>query len=174
MINNEVCIETSRFTLRTLRAGNASPRYVRWLDEQSSLGFIATAKEKNNIEHIRQYILERNARDDVLFLGIFTKNDNNHIGNIKFEPIDYSCSYAVVGVMIGESDWQGRAVLSEVIAASTQWLKDHFGINEIVLGVNLNNQYAKKAYEKSGFNVEKTDKILIESNQSISMVLHLE
>tara|TARA_B110000902_G_scaffold267188_1_gene358951 strand:+ start:6691 stop:7215 length:525 start_codon:yes stop_codon:yes gene_type:complete len=174
MVDGEIHIETDRFILRTLTSEDASPKYARWLDEQSSLGFIATAKEKNHIEHIRKYILERNVKDDVLFLGIFTRSDFNHIGNIKYEPINYTARYAVVGVMIGESDWQGKAVLSEVIAASTEWLKEHCHINKIVLGVNLNNQYAIKAYEKSGFKVEKTNTLLITSSQSVSMVLHLE
>lgn len=171
--NQEIHIETDRFILRRLTIDDAMPQYLSWLDEQSRQGFILSAREKISIQQLREYIAERSCRNDVIFFGIFTRDQKCHIGNIKFEPVNYLLKYAVMGILIGEPRWRGLGVTPEVIMASAEWLDVQFGISQIILGVDINNTQAIKSYQKSGFAIEKTDKIKVDENQAISMVMHL-
>jgi ribosomal-protein-alanine N-acetyltransferase len=171
--NQEIHIETDRFIIRRLTIDDATPQYLSWLDEQSRQGFIVSAKEKISIQQLREYIDDRFCRNDVIFFGIFTKDQKSHIGNIKFEPVNYLLKYAVMGILIGEPRWRGLGVAPEVIVASARWLNAQFDISQIILGVGINNTPAIKSYQKSGFAIEKTDKISVDETQAISMIMHL-
>lgn len=160
--------------LRPLTVEDATPQYVKWLDEQSNQGFIVSAKQKNSVKQVREYIAEREDNDGVTFLGIFTRAKGFHIGNIKYEPINMDLKYAVMGILIGDSEWRGKGVAAEVINKSADWLHSEKGINEIILGLDKRNLAAIRAYEKTGFKMQQTDKIAINDEFSASMVLYID
>jgi RimJ/RimL family protein N-acetyltransferase len=165
-------ILTARFALRPLTAADASERYSRWFDDDAD--FIVAAKSAHSVADLRSYIEERVGRDDVLFLGIYTREEGQHIGTIKYEPIDAPGRYAVMGIFIGERDWRARGAAGEVIRASAQWLRQNRGIDTIVLGVDRNNARAMRAFEKIGFRFEASDKIPPRTDGSFSMVWRME
>jgi RimJ/RimL family protein N-acetyltransferase len=163
-------IYTSRFALRPLTPDDASQRYSHWLDDEQARRFIVAARAPHDLAALRAYIAERCARRDVLFLGIFLRTDGTHIGTIKFEPVDESGGYAVMGILIGDPSWRGKGVTREVIEASAAWLAEHRGIREVVLGVGRDHSAAIHAYEKAGFRVEATQRITLDLSSQIAMV----
>ena len=100
---------------------------------------------------LREYVRTNSARQDTVFLGIFSKDNNLHIGNIKYQPVDSQKEYAVMGILIGDPAYRGLGAASEVIKKSAIWLKRHRNINQIVLGVHKENEAAIRAYKKVGF-----------------------
>ncbi len=165
-------IKTQRFILRPLIESDVSERYLSWLSDDSALLFISASGEKISLDYLREYVALRKKRNDVLFLGIFTM-DEEHIGNIKYEPIDSEQKNAVMGILIGEVSWRGKGVAGEVIQASANWLNYNRGISYISLGVDVKNRYAIAAYRKLGFKEKKTP-LIPESNCDIcTMVLCL-
>jgi aminopeptidase-like protein/RimJ/RimL family protein N-acetyltransferase len=144
-------IHTDRFTLRPLTEADASERYLSWLADAEARRYIYSATRTPGVNDLRQYIADRAARTDVLFLGIFDNVSGTHVGNIKYEPVDPAKGYAVMGVLIGEPEFRGRGVTAEVLVASAQWLRDNSEIEEIVLGVDADNAPAIRAYERIGF-----------------------
>ena len=173
-MTDKVEIPTERFLLRELSSGDVSERYLSWLRTDEAQKRIVAAAATKKLSDLRQYVLERIGRKDVLFLGIFEKASGAHIGNIKFEPVDQVHGYAVMGILIGEPEWRGKGVAEEVIYRSTVWLQHTWGIREILLGVAPNNPAAIKAYKKVGFKRERTKRIEVDPNITISMVLHLD
>ncbi len=167
-------IDTPRFVLTPLTADSVTSRYSSWFDEHDASKFIEAAKTDHGTDSLRKYVREREGRDDVLFLGIFTRNGHEHIGNIKYEPLDIVHGYGVMGVLIGEREWRGKGVAEEVIQHSAAWLRHTWGIREILLGVAKDNHPAISAYEKAGFKREQTKRIVIDPESSLSMVLHLD
>ena len=85
-----------------------------------------------------------------MFLAIETKS-GLHIGNIKYDPIDFNACTAEMGILIGNQDWIGRGVAGEVILASCLWLSKKIGVKKITLGVHPDNIGAILAYRKIGF-----------------------
>jgi ribosomal-protein-alanine N-acetyltransferase len=166
-------IHTSRFALRPLTPDDASERYSRWLDDEQARRFIVAARAPHDLAALRSYIAERCGRRDVLFLGIFVRTDGTHIGNIKFEPIDEREGYAVMGILIGDRPWRGKGVTTEVLEASTAWLAEHRGIQEVVLGVERDHSAAIQAYEKAGFRIEATQRIALDLRSQTAMVKHM-
>ena len=151
-------INTERFQLKTLTVDDATEEYLSWFSSSKEVGeYIAYAKTNADINKLRQYVKEREDREDVLFLGIFT-DSGQHIGNIKYEPINLKDKSATMGILIGDKEWRGKGVATEVIKDSGKYLKVNYKIKYIDLGVNKDNIAAVSAYKKMKFKViKKTD-----------------
>ena len=146
-------IETKRFLLRPLTPEDATERYAAWFGDPEVQRHIVSAASAPSVAELREYIAARAGRPDAVFLGIYTRDAGVHIGNIKYEPIDRAASRAELGILIGEPDWRGRGVATEVIVAANEWMAAHRGIGEVVLGVESAHTGAKRAYTKAGFEV---------------------
>jgi RimJ/RimL family protein N-acetyltransferase len=151
-----VAINTDRFILREIIEEDASEAYLSWFRDPLSVKYITAAGTQNELFNLRQYIRARAHRNDVLFLGIFDATSGQHVGNIKYEPVNDEMGYAIMGILIGEITYRGIGVAKEVITASSKWLSDNRNIKEILLGVHTENIPAIKAYENMGFKVSDT------------------
>ena len=149
-------VTTKRFLLRQLITNDISDRYLSWLNREEN-PYIEYGKNHSTMEELKVYVSERESRRDVLFLGIFTKQ-KQHIGNIKYEPINFKRKTATMGILIGDSNWKGKGVAIEVIKASVHYLTSRYGITTIFLGVNQNHQVAVSVYQKIGFKIKEQDK----------------
>lgn len=159
--------------MRPLTTADVTDKYCRWLSDPATNYYIETAHRTNIKEDLINYVAERSSRADVLFLGIYEAVGGEHIGNIKYEPIDLKNKYAVMGIMIGQPKWRGKGVGPEVICITAKWLKSKMGIEEIVLGVEKENIQGIRAYEKCGFKTAFTNKINVEPSKAVTMVLNL-
>ncbi len=166
-------ILSERFLLRTLTSEDASERYLSWLTEENVLKHIITAKYTNDIDDLKRYIESRSERADVVFLGIFDRESGVHIGNIKYEPIDISKNYAIVGILIGEVEFRNKGVAPEVLKSSADWIKAKMGIDQIILGVAKHNEAAIRSYQKTGFKVAETPHITYNDDINVTMVWNL-
>jgi len=144
-------IFTKRFNLVPITPVHVTEKYLSWLATTHSYSrYIAGCDEEYTLDDLRQYVERKSSRDDVIFLAIENKA-GLHIGNIKYEPIDFATHTAEMGILIGDHDWLGVGVAGEVIAGSSQWLSTEKGIKTVTLGVHPKNERAYTAYKKLGF-----------------------
>ncbi|MEC7276629.1 MAG: GNAT family N-acetyltransferase [Bdellovibrionota bacterium] len=162
-------VKTERFYLRPLNQSDATERYLSWLAEEAKKEFILSAASFQTIESIKSYIQKLEDSQDGILFGIFTPDDE-HIGNIKYNSISKSSSSAVMGIMIGQEEWRGKGVASEVIIATSKSLRDEKGIESIILGVKTKNTAAIRAYEKIGFEIVP-DPVFENGGEAQKMVL---
>ncbi len=161
-------INTERFQLKTLTTKDVTEKYLSWFSESKKVSqYISFAQKKTNMNDLIQYVKDRENREDILFLAIFT-DCAQHIGNIKYEPINLEDESATMGILIGDKEWRGRGVASEVIKGSRKYLKENCGVKNIELGVGKNNTSAITAYKKMQFKVTK------ETDSGFKMLLNLE
>lgn len=146
-------IKSKRFYLRELDDDDSSNDYLKWVSDLSN-EYIITKDSNYSIQKLKEYIKEKRLNKESLLLGIFTNDNNKHIGNIKYEPINSIKGVAVMGILIGNMDWRGRGVASEVIRSSSLYLYSSSNINKILLSVNIDNINAIRAYDKIGFIVK--------------------
>ena len=99
-----------------------------------------------------------NAKSDSILLGVF--KNNTHIGNIKYEPIDFK-KIGLVRILIGNKSNRSKGYGGEIIKSTSLLLQNKLDIKTLKLGVNINNIAALKSYEKLGFTVVKKK---VESN----------
>lgn len=169
-----VQIHTERFFLRELTESDATPRYLGWLGDPEAQAHIVSAAQHRSLADLADYIRARRHREDVLFMGIFERQTDLHIGNIKFEPVVSSEGYAVMGMLIGDPAFRGKGVAVEILQACGRWLQRKRRITQIVLGVDRVHAPAIRAYTKAGFTVAATDHIAPASPDAITMVWRLD
>ena len=165
-------IETERFLLRKLTTSDVTEKYLSWLSEQVTQQWIVSADTISDLDDLRVYVKKRTEAEDILFLGIFCKDSNLHIGNIKFEPIHVSEGRAELGVLIGDPNFRGKKVFAEVLDATSKWLKMHLKITQITLGVKRKNSVALKAYLNAGF-VEAVSLDSSPNSMELRMILNI-
>ncbi|MCF2859364.1 GNAT family N-acetyltransferase [Pseudoalteromonas sp. SMS1] len=142
-------LATERFVLKKLGAEDVSETYYNWFFNAENAQYISY--RPTSVAELKEYVKDREIKQDCLLLGIY--HDGQHIGNIKYEPIDVSKKTAEMGIFIGEPAWQGKGVAKEVIHAVNLFLKKKWGIQDVHLGVDNKNQPAISAYERLGFKI---------------------
>ena len=75
-----------------------------------------------------------------------------------------------MGILIGEEEWRGVGVAKEIVSATAKWLRKYKNIERIILGVNIDNVNAIRAYKKIGFVEQSMDEIKHRNSNGISMV----
>jgi aryl-alcohol dehydrogenase-like predicted oxidoreductase len=145
--------------LRNLTESNASSEYCSWLSDPEVNKNIVT--KKTTIEELKKYIKEKNQDPKCLFLGIFYKENNKHIGNIKIEKINFKNKNCDLGIIIGDKNYWGKGIATEATELIVNYGFYILNLNEIELGVTSDNIAAIRAYKKTGFIKVKEEKIKI-------------
>lgn len=160
-------ISTERFYIRELTVDDAQQGYLDWFKQTEINKYIANVP--SCLADLSMYI-EENLADKTAFLfGVFSRESNQHIGNIRYEFAYEAQDKIDMGILIGEESWRGKGVASEVIIASALFFKEKFSVKTVILGVDSANVAAVKVYEKIGF-IEK-EKILIEAPEKIGILM---
>ena len=177
-------IETRRFKLRNLVISDATENYLDWINASKKnilrsskiknltdlKNFIKRVKEKKDINYkhhlntldkknvklLKKSYIEKKIK--IIFLAIIDKKNNEHIGNIKYDPIDTRNNFAVMGVLIGNPNYRGKEVFKEVFLKTSEHIFIKYKINYIYLGLKKNNLNALNAYKKLGFKIYKSNK----------------
>lgn len=142
-------IVTENLLLRKLIPEDASLQYMSWFNDPLIIKFIQS--KPSSLKSLQEFIKEKNGCENVLMLGIFSRDNLSHIGNLKFEPILFESKSAVLGIMIGDNNMRGKGFAGEAILASCRYLHDNYQLNHFNLGVSNSNLSAIRAYEKIGF-----------------------
>lgn len=151
LINYTTVINGGRCFLAILQKEHASQEYCNWLNDEVVNKYLETRQA--TVADLEKYITEKLESGNCLFFGIFWKENNKHIGNIKLEPIDFKEKSADLGIMIGDKDFWGKGIGVEVVNLITDFVFNTLKLDEINLGVISENKQAIRVYEKCGFKV---------------------
>ena len=147
--------ESQRLNFRTLDPSlDNFDNYLKWLNDVDSNKFIHGVRTDMQIEHLFEYVKTKNEDDECLLLGVFTKESNFHIGNIKLEPLILRDSLAWVGILLGEPSFRGRGFGLETLNSVLNYAHLEMNINFFKLGVDVRNEPAIQLYKKIGFTIE--------------------
>ena len=168
-------IETERFILHQLDAESDDfANYLTWMQDVTADPFILGTNSNFTMEELRKYVGEKNRQNDCCLLGIFLKTNRTHIGNLKFEPIDWHAGTAWLGILIGDQRWKNVHAAREVLLASMEKLSRELSINVFFLGVSFENTAAIRSYRSIGFEVDdslsssaKSDGIIMRKQLSL-------
>lgn len=150
-------IETPRLSLRTLEATDVGNAYVEWLRDPEVVRYLEVRfLPPQDAEQIRAFVESANTSASNLLLGIFRKEDDVHIGNIKLGPVVREHGRATVGYLIGDRSSWGRGYASEAIHAVARHAIETMGLKKITAGCYETNVGSSKALLKAGFKYEAT------------------
>ena len=97
-------------------------------------------------------------------------DDGKHIGNCMYYDIDEKKSQAELGVLIGDSDYQGQGYGTDAVKTLVQYIFDNTSLQRIYLKTLVWNIRAYKCFHKCGF----TDCGRITSNGNDFILMELQ
>ncbi len=143
--------ESSNFIYRNLSPdSDAFEEYLSWMRNLENV-FVETIRSDFTKDELLEFVIEKNSSLNALLIGVFDRHHNQHIANVKFEPIDFDLSHAWMGILLGNPSMRGKGFSSEIIDSSCEFLTQMYGIRDIYLGVNANNTAALNAYKRCDF-----------------------
>lgn len=157
--NYRVTIRSDRFYLRVLEESDASEKYASWLNDPIVNKYLET--KETTIEKLKKYINEKLESGTCLLFGIFLNENDQHIGNVKLELADFEEKHENLGIFIGERDYWGKGIATEVIGLITDYALNNLGVDKLCLGVLSGNDAAIRVYEKCGYKKFKVYKNLV-------------
>ena len=155
-------IESQHLYLRELTLDDATAEYCSWLNNPQVNKYLETRKA--TVEYLRQYIQQQIDDPNSRFFGVFTQENNLHIGNVKLEPIDWPNKRAIFGILIGNKNYWGQGVGTEATRLTVDYAFTVLGLETIELGVIAENERATRAYEKVGFKTVTVNRKAIDHN----------
>jgi len=134
--------------LRALTMDDVSEKYCGWLNNPGVNKYLET--RHCTMPELKKYVRKKIDNPDIIFFGIFEKDTNIHIGNVKLE-INREQKKAIFGILIGDKNYWGRGLGTEATKLISEYAFINSDIDEIELGVISDNIVACKAYERAGF-----------------------
>jgi RimJ/RimL family protein N-acetyltransferase len=123
--------------------------YAKWLNNSSITQYLSIHNSLVTCEGEREY-LEACGKQEFQMCIVKCENDEL-IGNIGLNGVDYKNGTAELGIFIGEENNLGKGYGTEAINLLTNYAFNELRLHTIYLIVYDINERAMKAYNKCGF-----------------------
>jgi RimJ/RimL family protein N-acetyltransferase len=147
-------IEGERIYLRRLNDGDVSTTYLEWMNALEVNRYLESRFYEHTMESLRAFVATMASDLNNLFVGIFLKDGDRHIGNIKLGPINLWHGHADIGLLIGDRACWGQGYASEAIGILTDFAFEQIGLHRVTAGAYGDNEGSSRAFEKCGFTRE--------------------
>lgn len=137
--------------LRKLKSSDASDNYVKWMNDTDINQFLESRFQTHSKKTIEEFINNTNNCPSEYLLGIFLKNSDKHIGNIKIGGIDSHHKFAYIGLIIGDKNEWGKGYATKAIQLATQYGIKKLEINTLISGIYSNNKASYKVFTNAGY-----------------------
>lgn len=151
---SDITLLTGRLDLRPLTIDNATVQYLAWLNDPEVNRYLESRFGLHQLTDLSTFIEQVSADRSAVLLGMFIRENNKHIGNIKLDCIHPYYKRGVIGLMIGDKQEWGKGYATEAITAVTQYAFEQLELQKIMAGCYESNVGSKKAFEKVGYQVE--------------------
>ncbi len=148
------CIRATRLYLRPLGESDCGEHYVAWLNDPVIKRFLETRHSDQTLDSVKGFVAGVNARPDEHLFGIFLKDGDRHIGNIKVGPIGRHHPVGDVSLLIGARDCWGKGYAAEAIDAVSRYAFDKLGILKLSASMYAENLGSYRAFLKVGYKDE--------------------
>ena len=153
---NQNLFRSSRIQLKALKKEDAEAM-ARWSEDSEYLRNLDTDfAVPRSAEHYRSEIESISSQDNTIELGIHLISENQLIGFISLNSIEWNNRSGRLAVGIGESKFRHLGIGTEAVKMMIHYAFDELNLNRVGLDVISSNQAAIRCYQKSGFVVEGT------------------
>jgi len=157
-------LDGNQIYLRAIELSDVNENYLKWLNEPDVTTGLASGTFPSTLSALQNYVEQKTTDKNTVMLAICDQESNKHIGNIKLDNFDWVSRTCELGVLIGEKDFWGKGIGSELCKLTIQYAFQQLNLRKILLAVHAHNTAAIKVYEKLGFVNEGTLRQHIWSN----------
>lgn len=159
--------------LRSLSKNDVSDNYVEWMNCYDIVKFTESKYLTHTTASVLKYVNDCNESDNNLLYGIFLRNSDIHIGNIKLGNIHSIYSHADIGLIIGMKEYWGRGIATSAINMITKYGFNVLDLHKIFAGAYAENIGSQKAFLKAGYKIAyiKKDDVFFENHYEDCIIL---
>lgn len=143
-------IEGERISIKILSVEDVDENYVEWLNDKEVTRFLESRWKSYSLEDLKEYVKAINESSNDIMFGIYLKENQEHIGNIKIGQINYIHRYADLGFILGQRHWN-KGYGTESIKLATEYAFKELNLNKLFAGIYSNNIGSYKAFLKAGY-----------------------
>jgi [ribosomal protein S5]-alanine N-acetyltransferase len=109
----EKFLEAEQVYLRPLKKSDLEGNYIAWLNDPETNKYNSHGVIPYTEEQALRYIEESRTFSKTLILAIIFKENNEHIGNISLQKIDFINQNAELAILMGEKQYRGKGLAKE-------------------------------------------------------------
>lgn len=147
-------ITTENLYLRQLSPEDITAEYISALNDQEVVRLTGARFERWDEEKVKRYVEESNRAGISLLIGIFLKNHDKHIGNIRLFNFDKNHDRVELGIMIFDKSQWGKGYGTESLGAVEKYVFEDLGLHKICADYYSVNVGSARIFEKMGFVIE--------------------
>lgn len=147
-------LESNSLYLRGLENEDVTETYCDWLNDPQVNRYLETRHQFQTLTLIKSFITDKNNSNDEFLFGIFLKENNKHIGNIKFGPIRKLHKLAEVSLFIGETSEWAKGYATEAISLITNHAFNDMNMNKLVASMYAEIKASTRAFISAGWKEE--------------------
>lgn len=136
-----------------LRQPDVSASYMSWLSNRDITQYLEVRFATPQYDQLISYVEQCLASSNIVLLGIRTKSEGKHVGNIK---LAWSPNHLVgdIGIMLGDRGNWGRGYGSQAVALISGLAFDTLKLRKLVAGIYSSNTASIRVFHKAGFQQE--------------------
>jgi RimJ/RimL family protein N-acetyltransferase len=132
------------------------PDITRWLNDPITTHYMFYGQLPKNLQQVREIIMSQAlAPQNVMWL-VCDQKTGKSIGFCGLHDIHLTAQKAEFRVLIGEADFRGKGLGTEITEMLTFYGFDRLNLHRVYLGVTHENMGGVRAYEKAGYKYEGT------------------
>ena len=147
-------IATKRLNLRTLQKLDINNDYLEALNNESIVGMTEARHKIWTIKNVEEFINLNNNSSDMLLIGVFLKENNIHLGNVRLLNINKIHKRAEISMLFYRKDYWNEGLATEALEQVINYSFNKMGLRRICGDYFENNHASKRIFEKLGFIVE--------------------
>ena len=147
-------ITTANLYLRQLLVSDITPGYIEALNDEEVVRLTEARHQKWDEEKVKRYIIESNIEGISQLIGIFLKENDKHIGNIRLFNFNKYHKRVEFGIMIFDKLQWSKGYGTEVLNAISDYIFKDFKLHKICADYYSVNAASAKMFKKAGFEIE--------------------
>lgn len=140
-----------RIYFEELNDEHLSQDYIDWMQDRDVLQYLTGSEGGYNAKELKEYVIQMNGSSADHLFGIFLKEGNIHIGNIKIGNIDPMHKFGDLGLVIGNKNMWGKGYATEAIGLATKYAFSELKLNKLIAGMISQNIASVNAFIKVGY-----------------------
>jgi ribosomal-protein-alanine N-acetyltransferase len=148
--NRQLFLKTPQVDLVLIDEGD-SEIITSWFNNPEVTDYLARGAHPMTLAYEREFLKNVYKGGDRFMLGIYHKGDNRLIGITGLHQLHELNQTAVYGVCIGEKEYWGKGIGTEVLTAVLEYAFKRRNLRNVTLCVLGNNPRGRRCYEKCGF-----------------------
>lgn len=124
--------------------------FTKWMNDFNVTDYTMRSDKVLTLESEVEWLRGETLKGGYL-MSIVTLDNNNVIGNISLNDVNFIHRFAELGIMIGENENRSKGYGAEAINLLLDYAFNYLNLNTVSLGLLECNERAKRCYEKVGF-----------------------